>query len=75
MYKGLEPALKEEIKEKISLFQYEKNHPVMKVHKLHGRFRNCYAFTVNFKMRIVFEYENKKTINLLYVGNHDETYG
>lgn len=74
MYKGLEPTLKEEVKEKIYLFQDSKNHTSLKVHKLHGDLKNCYSFTVNYKIRIVFEYENKNTVNLLYIGNHDDSY-
>lgn len=74
MYKGLEPSLKEEIKEKFSLFQNEENHEILKTHKLHGKLKGCYAFTINYKIRVVFEYEGKKTANLLYVGGHDETY-
>jgi plasmid maintenance system killer protein len=78
IYKGIEPALKEEIKEKIEQFRYPKNHTTLKVHKLHGRLKNTYSFTVNYKIRIVFEYENegknKKIAFLLYVGPHDGVY-
>ncbi len=74
MYKGLEPALKEEVREKISLFQNEKNHSILKVHKLHGGFKNYYSFSVNYKIRVVFKYENKNAVNLLYIGGHDELY-
>ncbi len=74
MYKGLEQRLKEEVKEKISLFRSEKNHASLKIHRLHGRFKSCFSFTINYKIRIVFKYEDKKTVNLLYVGSHDETY-
>ena len=74
MYKGLESALKDEIKEKILLFQDEKNHISLKVHKLHGDYKKCYAFSVNYRVRIVFEYDDKKTVNLLYVGSHDGAY-
>jgi len=74
IYKGLEPALKEEVKEKILFFQDAKNHEILKVHKLHGRFKTCYSFSVNYKIRIIFKYENKTAVNLLYVGNHDGVY-
>ena len=74
MYKGLEPDLKTEIKEKISVFQDTQNHSKLKVHKLKGKLENTYSFSVNFKMRVVFEYEDKKTVNLLYVGGHEQVY-
>lgn len=74
MYKRLDPSLKEEVKSKISLFQSGGEHASLKVHKLKGALENTYAFSVNYKIRIVFEYENKTTVNLLYVGAHDEVY-
>ena len=75
LYKGLEPALKEEVKEKIALFQDAKNHPRLKVHKLKGRLEDTYSFSLNYKIRILFEYSSAKAVSLLYVGNHDGTYG
>lgn len=74
MYKGLEPLLKEEIKQKILLFQDVKNHESLKIHKLQGRLKRFSAFSVNYKIRIIFEYENKNIVNLLYVGGHDGVY-
>ena len=67
-YKGLESALKEEIKEKIELFKHSSNHSLLKVHKLKGELQNIYSFSVNYKTRIIFEYEDKNKVNLLYVG-------
>ena len=74
MYKGLEPALKVEVKEKISLLQNKDNHSLLKVHKLNGNFKKHYSFSVNYKIRIIFEYENINTVNLLYIGDHDDLY-
>jgi plasmid maintenance system killer protein len=69
MYKKLEPALKAEVKEKIELFKDKKQHKKLGVHKLHG-ISNTYSFSVNYKIRIVFDYENQKCVNFLYVGDH-----
>jgi len=74
MYKHCPPLLKEEIKEKIALFQNTTHHQTLHVHKLKGVMRNTYAFSVNYRIRIVFEYENTITANLLYVGDHDAVY-
>ena len=74
MYKELPSSLKDEVKDKIFLFRNKENHQKLKVHKLHGDMKNFFAFSVNYKIRIVFEYESKKTVNLLYVGGHDEVY-
>lgn len=74
MYKGLAIGLREEVKEKIALFRDSRNHVKLKVHKLGGRMEGRCAFSVNYKIRIVFKNENTTTVSLLYVGSHDEVY-
>lgn len=69
----LEPDLQEEAIDKINLFADKKNQKILKVHKLKGRFDDCYSFSVNYKTRIVFMYSSKlknETI-LLTIGDHD----
>ena len=70
-YNNLEIDLKEEIKEKISLFKNIKNHKLLKVHKLHGKYKDRYSFYVNYQTRIVFKFLTKKEVVLLDVGDHD----
>ncbi len=79
-YKKLPPLLKIEVKEKIGLFKNPDNHTQLRVHKLKN-IENTYSFSVNYKIRVVFEFDmtkNKKTVpttaNLLSVGGHDEVY-
>ncbi len=72
-YKKLDLHLKTEVVEKIELFRDAKNHARLKVHKLKG-IENTYSFSVNYKIRIIFEYNNKTTVNLLSVGSHDSLY-
>lgn len=74
-YKKLDKILQKKVKEKIEEFRNLKNHTGLNVHKLKGQMRNTYAFSVNFQVRIIFEYEkNKKNVNLLHIGSHDELY-
>ena len=67
----LEKELVREVFEKIELFKDEKNHQLLKVHKLHGRLSGRYSFSVNYRYRIVFGYESKNEVVLLDVGDHD----
>jgi plasmid maintenance system killer protein len=65
-------ALQEEVLEKVEKFSNPKNHQILKVHKLKGRLRGCFSFSVNYHIRIVFEYVGKpKRAYLLAVGDHD----
>jgi addiction module RelE/StbE family toxin len=57
--------------EKIEEFKQPENHARLKVHKLHGKFSKFYSFSVNYKMRIVFEYISKDEVALLSIGDHD----
>ena len=70
-YKKLPKTLKEEVREKIELFKQDPKHPFLKMHKLKGKLKNYYSFSVNYKYRIIFEYDTKTDIALLGVDDHD----
>ena len=67
----LKKELVEEVFEKIELFKNEKNHKLLKVHKLHGKLSEHFSFSVNYKFRIVFKYERKSQVVFLDIGDHD----
>jgi plasmid maintenance system killer protein len=67
----VEPALEQEIYEKIDLFKHAKNHRTLKVHKLKGKLSGRYAFSVNYRIRVVFSYSGKNTAIFLALGDHD----
>lgn len=69
--KKLPKALQQESVEKINLFKQDEKHPMLKTHKLKGRLKNRYSFSVNYQTRIVFKYIDKNTVVLLAVGDHD----
>ena len=70
-FKRLPKELQEEAFQKIDLFRNVKNHLILKVHKLHGKFSESHGFSVNYKTRIVFDYISKTEAALLSIGNHD----
>ena len=63
--------LQEEVIEKIELFKDIKNHERLKVHKIHGRLKGKYGFSINYKIRIVFKYLSKQEALFLVIGGHD----
>ncbi|MBU0706004.1 type II toxin-antitoxin system mRNA interferase toxin, RelE/StbE family [Patescibacteria group bacterium] len=69
-YKKLPIALQEEVEEKIILFSKNLKHPSLKAHKLKGKLEGIYSFSVNYAYRILFLYEDKKTVKLLGIGTH-----
>lgn len=67
----LDQELYEEVLDKIELFKDVRNHSLLKVHKLHEHFKDCYSFSVDYRIRILFQYESKNEVALLSVGDHD----
>lgn len=70
-FNKLENDLQEDVTQKIDLFKDRKNHKMLKVHKLHGRFAGRFGFSVNYKFRIAFRYVTKNEALLLDIGDHD----
>lgn len=69
--KKLPLGLQEEVIEKIELFKNIDNHQRLEVHKLKGRLKKFYGFSVDYKNRVVFEYLSDGEIVLLAVGDHE----
>lgn len=71
MFKKLEPALKEEAVEKIEMFTQDPAHPQLKAHKLKGRLKNRYSFSVNYQIRIIYTPISNIEVAFLAIGDHD----
>ena len=67
----LDKNLIKEILEKIEMFKNPSNHKKLDVHKLHGKLSDKYAFSVNYKVRIVFQYSEKSQAVMLAIDDHD----
>ncbi|MBU1032820.1 MAG: type II toxin-antitoxin system mRNA interferase toxin, RelE/StbE family [Patescibacteria group bacterium] len=69
-YKKLSDTLKEQLKLKGSLFEQNPFHPVLRTHKLSGRLRGNWSFSIDFKHRVIFQFINTQEILLLRAGDH-----
>lgn len=70
-YKKLDDYFKQEIKERVALFKKNQHNPILDTHKLHGELAGRWAFSINYKDRIVFKYLSGDEIVLLAVDDHD----
>ncbi len=70
-FNKLSSSLQDEVEEKIELFKVDQSHSFLKVHKLKGPLKGLYSFSVNYRIRIVFERLSDKKIALLSVGSHE----
>jgi addiction module RelE/StbE family toxin len=69
--KKLEPKIRKEAEKKIEIFINKPSNPVLRLHKLHGGLSDCWAFSVNFKFRIVFEVLPGGEYGFLRIDDHD----
>lgn len=69
-FKKLTPKLQENVLVKIELFKRDHRAATLRVHKLHGRLKNYWSFSVSHSQRIVFM-EHKGEIVLIDIGDHE----
>lgn len=62
--------VRETAKEREKIFKLNSRHPILKTHKLKGRYSNLYSFSVNFHYRIIFEYLSKDSVVFHSIGDH-----
>ena len=60
--------------EKILLFEKEPHHPSLDTHKLSGKLKGYWAFTIAYDCRVVFDLIEPDKALLIDVGKHDEVY-
>lgn len=64
-YKKLSAELKSKAEIKEKLFRDNPFHPSLDTHKLHGKLKNQWSFSIDKKYRILFEFENSDVIFLM----------
>ncbi|MDA2922708.1 type II toxin-antitoxin system mRNA interferase toxin, RelE/StbE family [Patescibacteria group bacterium AH-259-L07] len=70
-YRRLPIRIKDLAEEKENIFRKNPNDPRLKTHKLHGRLRSFWAFSVNYEYRIIFDLADKNTVRFYSIGLHD----
>jgi addiction module RelE/StbE family toxin len=56
---------------KLKVFEANPFHPNLKTHKLTGKLKPYFSFSINYSYRIIFEIESPKQINILLIGTHE----
>ena len=70
-YQKLPAGLREEVDEKIAMFEKDPRQPSLKLHKLKGKLKGYSGFSVNYAYLIIVEEDKKDTFALLAIGDHD----
>lgn len=71
-YKKLPNHIKDDFDKKIEIFIENYKNPSLKTHKLHGNLEECLAFELKNGFRVLFEFVESNTVNLIDAGNHDK---
>lgn len=73
-YKKLSYELKERAKEKEKIFKEDPFDPRLDTHKLHGKDKSLWAFSINRSLRIKFEFLGNNQVLYVDIGPHDNVY-
>ncbi|MGI8884837.1 MAG: type II toxin-antitoxin system RelE/ParE family toxin [Pyrinomonadaceae bacterium] len=59
---------------KIELFKDDPFDPQLKTHKLSGKLKDLWSFTLEYDLRVIFAFADGKKVALVDIGNHKEVY-
>ena len=69
-YKKLPLAIKKKAEKQEIFFRNNPFDSRLETHKLSGSLKDFWAFSINYKYRIIFEFIDEKTIWFHSIGNH-----
>ena len=70
-YKKLPSKIQELAIEKERIFRKNFFDTRLDTHKLHGPLKTFWAFSIDYKNRIIFDFSGKETVRFYSVGDHD----
>lgn len=73
-YKKLPPPIKKKAVEREKIFTYNPFEPRLNTHKLHGKKKEEWAYSIDYHYRISFIFVNGGEILYTNVGTHNEIY-
>lgn len=68
------PEIKKEAARKLILFSNNPLDTRLRSHKLSGRLRDKWAFSITYDVRIIYEWRGKANVRFLAIGKHDKVY-
>ncbi len=63
--------LSQEIKKREKLFRENPFHPKLKTHKLTGKLKTLYSFSITFQHRILFKFLAEDEVLFYDIGGHE----
>ncbi len=70
-YKSLPKRIKLLAEKKEMIFRKNPFEPGLKTHKLSGKLKDYYSFSIDYQTRIIFEFRDKNSVWFHSVGTHE----
>lgn len=70
-FKRLPKNVKDNAKEKEKIFRANPFDPRLDTHKLHGKYKDYWAFMIVGQYRIMFTFAKKNTVDFINIGTHE----
>ena len=70
----LNAELKKNFWEALSSFSQNPFDPKLRTHKLTGKLKGLWSFSVSYDCRVIFRFINDREVLLIDIGSHDEVY-
>lgn len=70
-YKKMPKMVKQKAEEKEKIFQKDPFNSKLDTHKLHGKYKEYWAFTVVGQYRIMFAFCGGKFVDFINIGTHE----
>ncbi|KKQ88232.1 MAG: Plasmid stabilization system [Parcubacteria group bacterium GW2011_GWF2_38_8] len=70
LFKKLPLEIKKEAVKKELIFKKNPFDMKLKTHKLGGKLKNCYAFSISYSNRVIFEFDKNEVVYFHSIGTH-----
>ena len=72
-FKKLPKFAQDKFEERLNLYLAEPNHPILRNHKLAGKYHQHRSINITGDYRLIF-INRKKTLDLEFIGTHSQLY-
>lgn len=64
----------EKFRTKLALFQNKPFETTLKTHKLSGKLKDYWSFSIDYDLRVIFYFADKEAVVFIDIGTHKEVY-
>lgn len=73
-YKKLPHKTQQQLASRLQLYLEDKNHHLLHVHSLKGKYTGLWSFNVTADIRVIFDDSYEDVLILIAIGSHSELY-